>query len=117
MTKNTAVFNSKCKVTQDDIDNGLREDGDSCPIALAMNRCINNQFIEDYGYNDLLGVNVSGDGEILVTSHKECIQAGIDVDTEFEIEIHPDDRDQVLSFITTFDADYDVEPFIFRYKE
>ena len=116
MKKNTAVFNSICEITKEHIKEGLPEEGDRCPIALAMSDSENGKLIDDTDETPLQAY-VSSDGEIKISAFKSCVQAGVDIELEYNIDIHPDDVDKVKSFVSMFDDDIsDVEPFEFRYK-
>ena len=115
MKKTTEVFNSICEITKDHIKNGLREEADCCPIALAMSDAENDKLGDFEGENPL-GAFVSSDGEIKISALKSCYEAGVDLELEYNIDIHPDDVDAIKSFVSMYDDDYDVKPFTFRYK-
>jgi hypothetical protein len=116
MTKNTEVFNDICEVTEEDVAKGMPEEADRCPIALAMYRNENAK-ISEYTDEEPLNAYVSCDGGIKISAHRNCPEAGIDIELEYNIEIHPDDVDMVTSFVQGFDACADGKPFTFRYRE
>ena len=46
----------KVEVTQEDINNGVRQDGDNCPIACALKRLVKSPEVEDDIEFDLDGI-------------------------------------------------------------
>lgn len=52
----------KVEVTRDDLDNGLRSWGDSCPLALAMKRA----------RSDIIDIEVSGDDIFFREIDRRC---------------------------------------------
>lgn len=83
----------KVNVTRDDLDNGFRQSGQLCPIALAVNRAC-----REYFGGELLTIEVDG-GITLSFAHEG-----------YELSTYRD-RDIIEKFISRYDTEDYVSPF------
>ena len=92
------------KVSQKDIDKGVRGSEKSCPIALATQRAFNTHNV-DVHYND------SGDED-----DNNFIKLRIKVDDEYYSHYHIDEAEHCDNFIHWFDngEEDDCKPFEFK---
>ena len=102
-----------CKVTQKHINKGRPGIADSCAIAYALK--------DAEGTDTKITYSVQG-STITVWTEKDDSISGFDADKLYNIEIHPNDKNEVEWFIEDYDRpdengnyDKDVEPFTFRY--
>ena len=111
MTKNTAVskYNKICEVMAQHIEDGEPSESNACPIALALNDCENE--------GDLIyEAEVNPSNPTYAMRHwVGDSETGRNVESEYYLDIHPDDIEGVELFVDLFDEDKDVEPFTFRY--
>lgn len=81
----------KIEVTRDDLDNGLRSNGENCPIALAVKRAVkieySNKFLDELEVDGGIMINLDGD--------------------KYEL-----DNSKQRHFIETFVSRYDAEDFV-----
>ena len=103
-----------CDVTKKHIDKGNPGIADSCAIAFAL--------IDSENSDSKISYSVNGSTITVWTENDDSI-SGFDADKLYNIEIHPNDKNEVEWFIEDYDrpdenGNYikDVDPFTFRYK-
>ena len=87
-------------VTQEDIEEGQRGNCRSCPIALAINKCLKNMYFCEI------------DGSVFADIYRVSNNRFVPQHTEMYINLK-DSIEQVKSFISDFDASTPVSPFTF----
>ena len=112
MTKNTEVskYNKICEVMAEHIKDGTPGEADACPIALALNQCENDDELIYRAY-----INPS-DPEYVMKHYVDDPETGRNLESEYDLDIHPDDLELVESFVDEFDEGGDPTIFSFRYK-
>ena len=109
MIVNDNHYNKICEVMAQRIEDGIAGEACDCPIALALNDCENE--------GDLIyeaSINPS-DIEYVMRHWVNDSETGRNVESEYELDIHPDDLEAVESFVDEFDEGGDPTIFSFRY--
>jgi len=91
------------EITEEDIKNGIKTSHDSCPVALALKRCLNNRTVR-------VGTKLARWDSSNIKDYKDKIQL---CGYTYTLDL----PDRIQRFINMFDNNVDVSPTSFEIEE